>query len=1394
MKKLLILHLLILLSFPVFPQSVVMSPLPTSWEKGTDGQPAMLSLRHTVVLFNKSSENADYTLRILDESGEKIGYKTGTLPAYGNEAIDIDSVIGKDSLPASVKLIADNVVFLIVSADSSGERLTSFWPPDVGGKESMWINHIASERDQFFTAFSGYALTDADLQWEDAEKTTALGNVPIDHTLTFELNSIYPGTVPGDVSMAKIQGESNQSVTGIECFGNWNDKITFATLPTTWFSNTRLIFPHIAYSKTLYWTGLVIGNPNNNAANIKIRFMGQDGSVIQTQHTQIPSLNRIVMLFASQNTATPSLPEEIPDGAAWIDVFSDVPLTGFELFGGNDTSKADYMEGIRATGEPFEKGAAPYIIDGENRWAGIALVNTLSIPLTATLTLVSPAGQVLETTTLDFNPFEKKVDLLRDIFSEDNVAAGGSLLVESSEKGSLVGIIVYGDDNVTPRKLLGGYEIIPMNNERMYGPYKGSTTLPRFGINGPNFDAAEGVTVPGQDAIQNEMAWISSGQPYRFAIRHLQTRDLLYSDWIDDSTMENRKKFLRNSQGFSVMPTLIGFRVKWNGLGENDDLIDMNDPQDVQQLENYVKDVVQTFPEIKYYEIFNETFGDDTLGMANFAQTINKTVDAAREVDPDILFSFPHLLGTTPTLLQENLQKLEGFASLYPDTLARIDVYGIHYYGHWQQYADLVRQYLIAPMAAGDIPEKPWVISETGISSKTGINTVTTVNEIEPGPENQAAYMVKMFTLSFALGAETVLVHSFQSGSPSNGWAGYGMIDDDTSRKPEGCTLRYFADAVRDFTSVDTLDEGEDGVWLYRFNNANRLKGDAFVAWKEDGTSPSESTLTLLSLAGQPVTVTELVPYSDCTGNAGDFTSFSPDELFTSYSSTVNDDGTISLSFGGYPIIIQSSKRPESSTISISTTEVHGTIQNLMGVIAGPHTPPQTPLVDLTAKLQDIGVTSIRNNGYYDDSLDIESIFQCPDTSVYPSWDCDATNDAYYHWEPSDTTYSSIVDGGFEPFLRLGGEVASYYQHHDFAGPREDQEDNWIIAAEKMVARYKDWNGNPPAFQYLDIWTEWPNSDFWDRSDADFISFWAKVFRAIKITYPQFKLGGPGFLKPTVDVIDGRTDNNKAINFLRNLYLEGLKPDWIGFHLWQNDPTQYYKAVKQYRNLLNGTGDFSDVPWAGSNFFEEVEIICGAYGFGQMYDSEDGTEHLDYSKEFLFNIMNRKKGAAMLCADFIALQQGGAVRAYYYRSSDERPSTPDVGADDPNRGWTGLCYGDDVGTPKPDSNAFRLYTMLYAGFPSVLTENYFVTGDQGHKIYYIASKGDTGTAILLSNIEDVPQNVDIYVDGVKLSENPSNKIKIYRVDNEHNGSEAILWQGNRFRIPPECTEVIVIEN
>ncbi len=141
MKKLSII-LFLLVSFTIFSQTVThnitLSPLPVSWTKSENKGIERLDLNYKVVLFNKSETPEDYILRIYDKDGVKIGYKTGTLNPYTKEEVEVDNCLTEENAtPSSVKLIANNILMLIIANDSSGERLTSYWPPDVGAKQTM---------------------------------------------------------------------------------------------------------------------------------------------------------------------------------------------------------------------------------------------------------------------------------------------------------------------------------------------------------------------------------------------------------------------------------------------------------------------------------------------------------------------------------------------------------------------------------------------------------------------------------------------------------------------------------------------------------------------------------------------------------------------------------------------------------------------------------------------------------------------------------------------------------------------------------------------------------------------------------------------------------------------------------------------------------------------------------------------------------------------------------------------------------------------------------------------------------------------------------------------------------------------------------------------------------
>ncbi len=465
----------------------------------------------------------------------------------------------------------------------------------------------------------------------------------------------------------------------------------------------------------------------------------------------------------------------------------------------------------------------------------------------------------------------------------------------------------------------------------------------------------------------------------------------------------------------------------------------------------------------------------------------------------------------------------------------------------------------------------------------------------------------------------------------------------------------------------------------------------------------------------------------------------------------------------------------------------------MIGVISGPLSCPNSPSPDITEQLKDIGVNSIRNNGYWDDRLDIAQIFCCSDTGIYPSWECDPYDEAHYHWGPSDTLFQIFMENGFEPFLRLGDEEHSALREHDFNGPQNElQERNWIIAAIRIVERYQHWQGRDRCFNYLDIFTEWPNKAFWDRSKNEFIRFWAEAFDSLKTRFPQYKIGGPGFLTSTADVIDGNaSEENEAVLFLKYLYEHNLRPDWIGFHLWNNDPEYYYLAGKQFRDLLNGAGDFTSVPWTNTNFFKGVEIICDAWGVSPYYPGSALT-YLPRSQ--LNELMNKKEGAAIITGSWIAMQYTDIQRTYYYRANDAN-SDPEAGPNDDNMGWSGLFFGDPNATYKPKAHAFRLWSVIANNYPHFLkTDLPSVAQNDTTRLWVMGGESDDGNyAVLIANTEEVNIDYALTINGKEANLDNFEKVEIYQVDNSNDGRTARNWTGGNFTIGQGCVQLVVLQ-
>lgn len=491
-------------------------------------------------------------------------------------------------------------------------------------------------------------------------------------------------------------------------------------------------------------------------------------------------------------------------------------------------------------------------------------------------------------------------------------------------------------------------------------------------------------------------------------------------------------------------------------------------------------------------------------------------------------------------------------------------------------------------------------------------------------------------------------------------------------------------------------------------------------------------------------------------------------------------------------LYVLSASAQETITINIGSINVTDSVNkpHMLGVIAGPSPNYNSTASDLTIQYQDIGVTTVRNNDYFDDRLDMERMFFCGTypinqfTPQYPKWDCDPNDLANYHFTESDAQFQNWINGNFLPFFRLGGENGHLIRPHDYKGPRSNEEANWINAGIKVVNRYNNFGGDTNTLKgYLNIWTEYPHNTFWDRDSLEFNNFWCNTFDSLKTNFPSLKIGGPGF-NTSVSTALGNTSVVKTWTnlFLRELKSRNLKPDWIGFHVFSNDIQDFYNAAIAYRKLLRSETPFTSYSsvWGSGNtsFFHGTELICDAWGF-------DNDQSLPAStRDSLFN---KQRGAAHHVGAFIAFQQTDIERAYIYRGGE-------MGSDT-TQGVMGLFQGNANGSYKPVAYGFKLCSKMQTIYNKKLISSVNAIASGGSKIWTLAGEDSIGNkAILISNPTANTINLSLQLNNSNLSTSMYPYINQFTVTDNNNGQTPSVWTSGVFVLPPYTSHLITMTN
>lgn len=345
--------------------------------------------------------------------------------------------------------------------------------------------------------------------------------------------------------------------------------------------------------------------------------------------------------------------------------------------------------------------------------------------------------------------------------------------------------------------------------------------------------------------------------------------------------------------------------------------------------------------------------------------------------------------------------------------------------------------------------------------------------------------------------------------------------------------------------------------------------------------------------------------------------------------------------------------RPSASAAQVQITlgaASGDSIWPLLGVNAGPQPAGEPGNAELTQAYQQAGVQTVRTHDFYG-PLDM--------ATMYPDQQADPTQAASYDFQASDEKYAAIVAGGFEPYLRLGdswNNAPGYPPAHPRAPQRPD---HWVQAAVEVVGHYNDplrWGADP--LRSVEIWNEPDGRKFWDADREAFFSLFSETATALKAAYPTLEVGGPGFTPAGAKTAQGQQFVKALLAYLRD---HEAPLDFLSWHMYSNDPSDYGTAAAFYRRALDEAG-YTQTP---------------------THITEWNTDTRQGGADAATALRQGAQGASLLSAAWIQLQLNDVRKSLFYRGNDPALDAPN---------WYGLFYAD--GTPKTSALAFSLWAEL----------------------------------------------------------------------------------------------------
>ncbi len=265
---------------------------------------------------------------------------------------------------------------------------------------NLFLSHIASD-DLWWTGMSLVNTTQSSktvtIQFDNGEsRTVTIGALSHNALL---LESLFGSKPQPNIHSAVLKDAAG--IVGVELFGSGSQ---LAGIPLTNDTSTVVYYPHIA-ADSHWWTGVLAFNPGEEAGDLVLTPYNEDGRPLIT-------LSRSLLGKSKYIGTTTTL--GLPANAAWFQIESTKPISGFELFGAQQES---LLAGFPGTGLKSRNAVFPK--KERAGWTGIALVNLENDPATVSLNAYDDAGSVVTSNTFSLGAHAKMSKYAQEFFVQD---------------------------------------------------------------------------------------------------------------------------------------------------------------------------------------------------------------------------------------------------------------------------------------------------------------------------------------------------------------------------------------------------------------------------------------------------------------------------------------------------------------------------------------------------------------------------------------------------------------------------------------------------------------------------------------------------------------------------------------------------------------------------------------------------------------------------------------------------------------------------------------------------------------------------------------------------------------------------------------------------------------